>query len=111
MPHVTIIPSDHCVYIDREAMQVDCSDVVDEERPELRVHAVQWNGKVGWIEYENDPFDDKNYVPNREIRDVAQFQKFIDQWSFVKARVEAERTEKEEADRKMREAFEAARKT
>lgn len=88
MPIITIIPAENAVYIDRDPVPIDCSDLVDEAQPELRVHAVQWNGKVGWIEYENDPFDNKNFVPNRDITDIEQFQKYVDQWPAAKAEME-----------------------
>ncbi len=48
---VTIIPCDHMVYVDGTALSVDCSAVADNAAPGAAVHAVQWNGSTGWIEY------------------------------------------------------------
>ena len=59
---LTIIPSDNTVYIDGMALRVDCSSVADSGAPGVAVHAVQWNGSTGWIEYVGD-----DRPPNRTM--------------------------------------------
>ena len=73
------------VYKDGVHCHVDCSGIRDGENPSLKVHAVHWNGSAGWIEYVNDLFDTTNHAPNRPIKDVAQFQNFIDAWKAPNA--------------------------
>jgi len=80
MQRITILPPENHVYIDGVCRSVDCAGIADVEAPDLAVHAVQWNGVKGWIEYVNDPFDTNNRTPNRPIADISQFQKFVDAW-------------------------------
>jgi hypothetical protein len=77
---LTIIPSDNMVYIDGTALRVDCSSVADSGAPGVAVHAVQWNGSTGWIEYVGD-----DRPPNRTITDIAQFQSVVDAWANAQA--------------------------
>ena len=64
---VTIIPSDNTLIIDRRAITLDLSDMA----PNL--HAVQFNGSAGHIEY-NDG------TPNQAITALEDFQPWIQRW-------------------------------
>jgi hypothetical protein len=77
---LTIIPSDNMVHIDGTALPVDCAAVADSQAPGAEVHAVQWNGTAGWIEYGGD-----DRPPNRTITDIAQFQSVVDAWTNAQA--------------------------
>jgi hypothetical protein len=46
---LTIIPSDNTVYVDGRALVVDCSSI------DPAIHALQWDGEAGWIEYVQPP--------------------------------------------------------
>lgn len=50
---LTIIPSDGMVYVEGVALFVDCSGI------DRTVHAVQWYGTAGEIEYLADPVTGK----------------------------------------------------
>ena len=80
MPVISIHAGAGHVYRDGVHCNVDCTGLKDDENPSRQVHAVHWNGSVGWIEYVNDPFDPQTNIPNRTITDVSQFQNFIDVW-------------------------------
>jgi hypothetical protein len=77
---LTIIPSDNMVYVDGTALPVDCASVADSQAPAAEVHAVQWNGTAGWIEYAGD-----DRPPNRTIAEITQFQPLIDAWTNARA--------------------------
>ena len=81
MTRITILPPENHVYIDGACRSVDCTGISDSDAPSLMVHAVQWNGAKGWIEYVNDHFEPSAHVPNRPISDISQFQKFVDAWN------------------------------
>jgi hypothetical protein len=80
MLRITILPAEKHVYIEGVCRAVDCAGISDSAAPALTVHAVQWNGAAGWIEYANDPFDPVSHVQNRAIEDISQFQRFVDAW-------------------------------
>jgi hypothetical protein len=80
MQRITILPPENHVYIDGVSRTVDCAGISDSAAPSLTVHAVQWNGTKGWIEYVNDPFDATTHVANRRITDISQFQRFVGAW-------------------------------
>lgn len=73
MPKVTIVPDDGKVIIDGEARIVDLSDMPAD------VHAVQWQGNEGEIEYR--PGADGSRKPNAGMSDFAPFQKYIGRWN------------------------------
>jgi hypothetical protein len=82
---LTIIPSDNLVYIDGVALQVDCSAVVDSRHPRVPIHAIQWNGTRGEIEYVRDPLAAASEcVPNRIMDDIDQFASVIVAWTKAK---------------------------
>ena len=59
MNNLTIVPADHLVIVDDHALELDPAHFIDLHT--AKVHAVQWNGSKGHIEYtderENAPLD------------------------------------------------------
>jgi|GEM_PF-1321082 len=74
---LTIIPDDQTVTIDGERFAIDCADLVAQ-----RIHAVQWDGVRGHIEFRDA--DDGNKPANELIESVARFQPLIDAWHDAK---------------------------
>lgn len=72
MSTVTIVPSDGIVAIDGKAFVVDCSSV------DSSIHAVQWNGTAGEIEFVTV---NGQRAPNEVITDISPFQAVIDLWN------------------------------
>lgn len=92
---LTIIRGDNMVYIEGEPLIVDCSSL------DSSIHAVQWNGTNGIIEFvDPDPFDNEAPAPQR-ITDISQFQSLIDSWNAAKQAqiLEAQRLAELEAER------------
>jgi len=67
---VTIVPSDGNVLVDGEARTVDMTGI------DPAIHAVQWDGTAGEIEYTRA--DGRG---NESITDISPFQVFIDRWT------------------------------
>lgn len=67
---VTIIPSDGNVLVDGEVRTVDMTGI------DPAIHAVQWDGTAGEIEYTRA--DGRR---NEVIADISPFQVFIDRWT------------------------------
>jgi hypothetical protein len=79
---VTIIPSDNAIYGDGKMLTIDCTSIAHE------IHAVQWSGSNGWIEYINSP---GNAVrANEAIDTLDAFTQLLDNWTTENARIEAE---------------------
>jgi hypothetical protein len=74
MTRLTIVPSDKLVMIDGEGREVDCSGFYSLNG----VHAVQWDGTKGHIEYLPDQFG--TYRSNEQIFSIAPFQEVIGAW-------------------------------
>ena len=70
---VTIIADDNIVYVEEQPLKVDLIGL-DEN-----IHAVQWYGTVGEIEYKHD-FIENIRKPNERFTDFAPFQAFVDRW-------------------------------
>lgn len=66
--NLTIIADDGVVAVDGEFRTVDLSTL------DANIHAIQWNGTTGHIEY-------KDNSPNLDITDVTAYQSFIDAWT------------------------------
>lgn len=64
---VTIIPDDGKVGVDGEFRDVDLSDV------DPSIHAVQWNGNAGHIEF-------KDGSENEPLKNFGQFQSLVGRW-------------------------------
>lgn len=70
---VTLIADDSHVYVEEQALKVDLTGL-DED-----VHAVQWYGSVGEIEYKYNAIENTRR-PNERFTEFAQFQVFVDRW-------------------------------
>jgi len=71
---VTIVPIDNKVVVEGQPETVDCSSI-DEE-----IHAIQWYGTVGDIEFKHD-YIANTRKPNVRIEDFTPYQKFVDLWT------------------------------
>jgi hypothetical protein len=71
---VTIVAEDNIVIVEGQAESVDLSSSLDEE-----IHAVQWYGTVGEVEYKHD-YIENTRKPNERITDFTPYQKFVDLW-------------------------------
>ena len=79
MAKVTIIKADSVVYVDNYWI-----DEMDVSLVASNIHAIQWDGSNGHIEY-NDGTD------NEEITDISPYQSIIDDHATKKAEQEAAR--------------------
>lgn len=77
---LTIIPEDSAVIIDGLRLLIDCSSL------DQTIHAVQWEGICGHIEYV--VAGDGEKPTNTVIKNVAQFQPIIDAWAAAKALID-----------------------
>ena len=75
MPTISIIPADGYVVIDRVVRIVDCSSV------HPTIHAIQWNGRSGSIEYVDDDPDDGQRRANDTITSIEPYQGLINAWA------------------------------
>jgi len=66
---VTIVPVDNMIYLDNFNATVDCSSL------DPSIHAVQWNGNIGEIEYKNVVTGKK--TRNEEITDISPYSDLI----------------------------------
>lgn len=72
---LTIVPSDRIVLIDGVAkFDIDLSFCPPE------VHAVQWYGTFGWVEFKEN-YDTLEKAPNQRIEDLGIYQQAIDAWN------------------------------
>jgi hypothetical protein len=78
---VTIIADDGIILVEGQPEKVDLSTLNEE------IHAVQWYGTVGEVEYKTD-YVENTRKPNERISDFSPYQKFVDLW-MVEARKEA----------------------
>jgi len=73
---LTIVPSDNVVFVDGLLKRVECAGF-----SELAgLHAVQWNGTAGHIEFDNKDATPWTFKPNEPLDDVARFQPVVDAW-------------------------------
>ena len=75
---LTIIPEDMTVLIDGDRFGISCQELVDQG-----VHAVQWSGTIGHIEFKDAA--DGSKPANQVIEDIERFQPIIDAWHAAKA--------------------------
>lgn len=66
---LTIVPIDNTVYLDNFVANIDCSSI------EPSIHAIQWNGTTGEIEYKDVVTGKK--TKNEEIEDINPYTSFI----------------------------------
>jgi len=70
---VTIIANDSTVYVEEQPLKVDLTGINED------IHAVQWYGTIGEIEYRHD-YVKNTRMPNERFMDFAPFQVFVDRW-------------------------------
>lgn len=68
---ISIIREDNAVYVDGIVQIVDCSSLPQE------IHAIQWFGDKGWIEYVH--FD----KPNVNIDSFEQYSEYVEKWNLI----------------------------
>jgi hypothetical protein len=79
---LTIIADDCMVYVDSAAIRVpQLADLIDGD-----IHAVQWDGQRGEIEWKPD--EDGAKRPNTKIDRIEQFKPVIDAWTVESARTQ-----------------------
>lgn len=83
--HVTVVPSDHLVFVDGIALRFDFS-------APKNMHALQWHNGKGEIEYDNA--NNTYFTQDKYEIYVAPF---VTAWENEKARLESEATASEEA--------------
>ena len=79
---VTIVADDNKVVVEGHPEAVDCSSIEEE------IHAVQWYGSVGEVEFKHD-YIENTRKPNETIKDFAAYQKYVDLW-MIEAQKELE---------------------
>lgn len=83
---VTIIKDDSTVVVDGVPYVVDCSDLPAD------LHALQWDGARGEIEYSVmlcEHCGTRSKKNNETISDAAPYQKYLDAWYAAKVEAEA----------------------
>ena len=73
MARITVVPSDSLIIIDSQAARP-----IDFTGLDPLIHAIQWYGTSGWIEFVGDPVTDTK-PPNEYITSIAPYQTYIDQ--------------------------------
>lgn len=75
MARITIIPSDTYCSIDSVGYKdVDMSSI------NSNIHAVQWFGDNGWVEFNETP---QGKLENKPITDIEQFKFVLDSWNEI----------------------------
>jgi len=77
----SVIRDNNIVYVDGLALPIDCSSLP------TYVHAIQWYGDKGEIEFSEDA--DGRRLPNLKIVDISPYQYLIDAHAQAKASAEA----------------------
>jgi hypothetical protein len=81
---LTIVADDKLVIVDGRALKIDLTGL------DSRIHAVQWDGAKGEIEYRAHD-EDGNRQHNSKIRDISPYQLFVERWHAAKAVADAAR--------------------
>lgn len=82
---LVIVADDALVVVDAVSY-----DGLDMSQLDPTVHAVQWVGEYGWVEYKSVFADGVITKPNNQvITDLAPYQWAIDAWNVAKAAEEA----------------------
>jgi len=72
---ITIVREDNTVIVDGRALPIDCGPLA------AAIHAVQWHGDKGHIEYVNPPgAPPEDFLPNAEIESLEPFQSVVNAW-------------------------------
>ncbi len=69
---VSVIVDDNCIYVNHFSERVDLSAMPD------FIHAMQWYGTYGEIEFRQD--EDGNRQPNKRLDDFDEFKKYVAAW-------------------------------
>ena len=72
--NVCVISDDRMIQVDGEVLNFDFS--ID-----LNIHAIQWDGSAGHVEF-------KDNTPNEDIADFSEYQGLVDAHSAEKIRVD-----------------------
>lgn len=70
---VTIIADDNVVYVEEQPLKVDLTGL------HSAIHAIQWYGTVGEMEFKQDHVTNEK-LPNLRFNDFTPFQPFVDRW-------------------------------
>lgn len=97
MTKMTVIRADNNVIVDNESLSVDCGDLPS------YIHAIQWDGEKGWIEYAPDARGMQH--PNIKIVDITPFQYFMDRHELKKIEQVREAKEREVAQEAARQSL------
>lgn len=77
---LTIIPSDNVVLVDGRALRVELGGFAQLEG----LHAVQWNGSKGHIEFDNRDRDNTEFKLNEKLTNIEAYQDIVDAWMEAK---------------------------
>ena len=83
MPRVTVVPADRLVIVDDQALTFDFN------APE-RMHALQWDGKRGHIEWQGSDNEPPHNEPLEAASYADQVAPYVDLWTKEKKRVDNE---------------------
>lgn len=104
----TIIRETNTVAVDSLAFTIDCSTLP------VDVHAIQWDGAYGEVEYAVKRCDHcgaRSKQANATIRDMSPYQPYLDAWILAKAAADqraADQAAEAEAERQKAEQANAA---
>lgn len=90
MPRVTVVPADRLVIVDGQAL------ILDFNAPE-RMHALQWDGKQGHIEWQGSDNEPPHNEPLAADSYAGQVAPYVELWKEEKARLEQAAAEAEAA--------------
>jgi|GEM_PF-394042 len=83
MPRVTVVPADRLVIVDGQAL------ILDFNAPE-RMHALQWDGKQGHIEWQGSDNEPPHNEPLEAASYADQVAPYVDLWTKEKKRLDNE---------------------
>lgn len=83
MPRVTVVPADRLVIVDGQAL------ILDFNAPE-RMHALQWDGKQGHIEWQGSDNEPPHNEPLEAASYADQVAPYVDLWAKEKKRLDNE---------------------
>lgn len=78
---LVIIRPDNSVILDGAGLWVDCAALP------AYIHAVQWDGEEGWIEFVND--HKGQHLPNLKISNLSPYAFLVEKWNETKAENDA----------------------
>lgn len=83
MPRVTVVPADRLVIVDGQAL------ILDFNAPE-RMHALQWDGKQGHIEWQGSDNEPPHNEPLEAASYADQVAPYVELWTKEKKRLDNE---------------------